>query len=655
MIIPALVKRYDDLASRQGSGIAPLGYSVQKIGFEIILNKNGTLHEINRVFDSASSTKFKIIKGKKVESVETRERPRELMVPGQAKPSGSGLNPCFLWDNAEYMLGFKPDAPKPERTRKAFEAFRDKHVALRKEIDDEAFTSVCKFLENWTPSAAKKIADLEAIATSFGVFRIRGSHEFVHQRPVVKSWWDTHDSDDDENGDATRGIDQRSDGQPCSLATGKSATIARLHEPKIKGVLGAQTSGATIVSFNQPSFESYGKSQGANAPVGVDDAFKYCTALNQLTTSDAHRVRIGPDTYVFWTEDGPNDEQASSEFASFCADVSMRNSALDGDPGGDESANEALSTDATRPANDDSLRASMSAARSGELFRDIDPDRPFYILGLAPNAARLSVRLWLRSTIGEIRESLRSHAANLAMEPAPDRDQLPSFRRIILETVPPSGGFPDADRVNPTVAADLARSVLTNTPYPRSLFAGVMDRVRCEGLADKETRKDHRDAAWRRCAIIRAYLTRNCQMEVPVALDINRTDPAYLIGRLFAVLERIQEESLQERGGKWKELNRTIKDTYFGSASATPAAIFPRLLKLKNHHANKMDKGLRIAREQDVGSIIDRIESFPSVLGVESQGLFTIGYYHQRQSYFKRTANEPENQSDGSSDADNAR
>lgn len=634
MIIPALVKRYDDLASREGSGIAPLGYSIQKIGFEIVLNKNGTLHEINRVFDFLPFTKSKFVKGKKVEVVETRERPRELLVPGQAKPSGSGLNPCFLWDNAEYLLGFKPDAPNPGRPREAFRAFRDRHVALCKEIDDDAFTSVCKFLENWTSSDAKKIADLEATATNFGVFRIRGSHEFVHQCPAVKSWWEAHAAADESN-NAERGSNEKSDGERWSLSTGLPAPIARLHEPKIKGVIGAQTSGATIVSFNKASFESYGKSQGGNAPVGVDDAFKYCTALNQLTTNEAHRVRIGPDTYVFWTEGGADDDQASSEFALLFADASTKHSAADRDSGGDEATNDAPSTDsqadAKRPATDDSLRATMTAARQGRLFQGINADRPFYILGLAPNAARLSMRLWLRSTVGEIRESLRRHAANLAMEPAPDRDELPSFRRLVLETVPPKGGFPDADRVNPTLAADLARSVLKSTPYPRSLFAGVMDRVRCEGLADKETRKDHREAAWRRCAVIRAHLTRNCQMEVPVALDTSRTDTPYLLGRLFAVLERIQENALGQN------LNRTIRDSFYASASSTPAAVFPRLLRLKNHHAEKIaHKGQSVLRERELGTIMNELSEFPDVLSMESQGMFAIGYYHQRQSYFTK-------------------
>jgi CRISPR-associated protein Csd1 len=619
VIIPALVKRYNDQTSRADSGIAPPGYSVQKIGFEIVLNPDGSLHDIQRVFDTETITKTKRVKGAKVETSETRERPRTLLVPGQSKPSGSGLNPCFLWDNAEYTLGYKPEAAKPERTRAAFESFRAKHAALADTIDDPAFRAACAFLRAWDPESALSYKSregqrLDGIVSSFGVFRIRGQTEYVHQRPNVRSWWESHQQ-------RKAGSEEDDAGDGWSLASGERARLARLHEPKIKGVLGAQTSGATVVSFNQPSFESYGKSQGSNAPVGVDDAFKYCTALNQLTTSDKHRVRIGPDTYVFWAE-GADDDDIATDFAAILTDA-----------------------DSSQVANDGRLRAALTNAREGRLFGNINGDRPFYVLGLSPNAARLSVRLWLRSTIGEMRKSLQTHAANLAIDPVPERNALPSLRRLVLETVPPKGGYPDADRLNPCLAPDLTRSILTGTPYPRSLFVGVVDRARVEGLADKESRNDHRDAAWRRCAVIRAYLVRNCQMEVPVSLDVSRKDTPYLLGRLFAVLERIQEESLQDGSGEWKEINRTVKDSYFGSASATPGAIFPHLLKLKNHHINKYDhtrKKLRLAREREVGEIVGGLTSLPTTLATEAQGLFAIGYYHQRQTYFRKRDNPTE-------------
>jgi CRISPR-associated protein Csd1 len=252
--------------------------------------------------------------------------------------------------------------------------------------------------------------------------------------------------------------------------------------------------------------------------------------------------------------------------------------------------------------------------------------------------SRLGVRMWLVSTVGEMASRLATHWNALDMEPRGERsDSMLSVARIVGETVPPKGGFPDGGRVNPTLAAEVTRAILTGSTYPRSLLAGVIDRARIEGLADSQTRNDYRDAQYRRCAVIRACLTRNHSMEVPVALDLERTDPPYLLGRLFAVLERIQENALGQ-------INRTIKDSYYGSGSSTPAAIFPRLISLSRHHLNKIENpGQRTLREKELGGIMDGLSRFPGTLGMEAQGLFAIGYYHQRQSYFKGKAESDQN------------
>lgn len=614
MIIPSLVKLYDDLAATDNSGVAPKGYSEQRISFEVVLNKNGTLHDIQPVSMTVTRTTVKKVKGESITQTKSEEKPKPVLVPGQSKPTGIGINPCFLWDNATYMLGFKPDDPKPERTREAFKAFREKHIALLEEVKDAGFKAVCVFLQDWKPGQTKAYRNsagqkLEDFGVGFGVFRLRAETEFVHEREAVKRWWDQNHESPAEEQEADTGA------RALSLVDGTMQAIARVHEPKIKAVAGAQSSGAAIVSFNQDSFESYAKEQGDNAPIGVDDAFKYCTALNRLTTDDEHRVRIGDDTYVFWSEG------RRSAIDSFLASV------LD-DRGSQAEVGRA------------DLAAVLERVRQGLPIKEFgEASTAFYVLGLSPNMSRLSVRLWLVSTVGQMASRLAEHWNALAIEPAPDeRDSVLSVSRMVRETVPPKGGFPDADRVNPTLTADLTRAILTGSPYPRSLLAGVIDRARIEGLADSQIRNDFRDAQFRRCAIIRACLTRNCFMEVPVALDIERSDPPYLLGRLFAVLERIQENALGQG------INRTIKDSYYGSGSATPAAIFPRLISLSRHHLNKIDiPGQRTLREKELGSIIEGLVAFPTSLGMEAQGLFAIGYYHQRQSYFKSKADSDQN------------
>lgn len=612
MIIPALVRYYDRLEA-EGDEIAPLGYGLQQVSFKIVLNKNGTLH----AFERESVTEVIPSKGRPKDKAapKTKERPKKIRVCGQSKPSGSGINPCFLWDNAAYILGFKPDDPKPERTKEAFNAFRDRHLALRAEIKDEAFRAVCSFLESWRPSDARQHKDLAEIATNFGVFQIRGEQGYVHERPAVKAWWESVGMLSEEAADEDEEPKRTPAKSPTrfvpSLTTGMPQPLARLHEPKIKGVQGAQSSGATIVSFNQDAFTSYGKEQGANAPIGRDDAFKYCTALNSLTGSDEHRVRLAGDTIVFWSEKPTAAEEV------VCMTI------------GD-----------TPKWNDDRAREAYERAVRGESEHEdyADADTPFYILGLSPNASRLSVRMWQRSTAGDVISNVRQHVADLEMLPSPEGAPPLTIRRIINETAAPKSGWPDEATVSPLLYPQVLRAVVAGGAYPRSLLAGVLARVRAEGLADNETRTDWRYSQHRRCSIIRAWLLRDARhrhedKEIPVSLDETRSDSPYLLGRLFAILERIQENGLG------KSVNRTIKDSYFGSACTTPAGVFPRLLRLTQHHLNKIEHpGQRTARDKELGAVLAYLQEFPTLHSMQQQGLFAIGYYHQRQKYFTSRA-----------------
>jgi CRISPR-associated protein Csd1 len=587
VIVPALVDYYERLATDPNSDVSPYGWSRQKVGFVIVLNADGSLHAIDPppAVDAASTRHF------------------TLIVPGQSKPSGSGINPCFLWDNLTYTLGVVPENRNKDWAWKRFEKFRSEHLALEDAINEPAFSAVCSFLRSWSPATVSEHAQEVERASGFGVFRIRTAHEYVHETDAVIRYW---------NGRIGKvGADPV---EAPSLVTGGIEPLARLHEPKIKGVRGSQSSGALLASFNLDAFESYSKEQGLNAPIGEQDAFRYCTALNKLLADGRRRVQVGDATTVFWSEK-PHPVEDITGYVI----------------GGVE--------------DEDSVRrveAFLTSLRQGIGDATIEESETrFFVLGLAPNAARISVRFWLDGTVGTFADRLARHSAALELGGAPDGYVFPSIRRLGAETAPPKSGWPDEERVPPVLAGEMARAVLGGLPYPRSLFTRVVERIRAEGFANPEKRKDWRPAMHRRASIVKACLVAGApgsRREIPVSLKEDHPEVAYQLGRLFAVLEKAQEEAFD---GK---LNASIRDRYLGAASGTPSTVFPRLLRLHTHHLRKLESvGRRVNLERLVSSICSRVDStagFPSHLPIEGQGLFFLGYYQQRQDLYtsKKTA-----------------
>ncbi len=587
MILNKLVEYYDRLSAEPESDIARFGFSRQKISFVVVLNPAGSLS----AFQDARTHDGR------------RAVPRLLVVPGQAKPTGSGLNPGLLWDNAQYMLGYKPDDPKPERTRQAFEAFRDRHAELEEEIGDEAFAAVCRFLRTWRPERAAAHAELAEITAAFGVFRLAGQAGYVHERPKVRDWWLAQVAAADT--DAPRAP---------SLISGQVQPIARLHEPKIKGVRGAQTAGATLVAFNADAYESYRKSQSFNAPVGVEDAFKYCTALNRLTTSRERQVHLGDTTVVFWSE---------------------RATAFEEDLGDFFEGPLATTTDAEDRGTVKRLSRFFDRLRRASAGDDFeDGDVPFYVLGLAPNAARISVRFWLRGTVQEFAERLGRHLADMELSGAPPKMPPITLQRIIDQTAR------ERDDIQPLLGGALLRSVLTGGPYPMSLIGAVLHRLRADRQLD----------GWSghiRAAILKANLVRNARLrnqdeEINMSLDESCRDAAYNAGRLFCAFEQAQIESHKPR-----KLDRTIVDGFIAAASSTPAVAFPRLLKLNRHHMASLPTSLEERRARGCyrlrnyyERLVDQIcgnmsiDHMPQRFEFDEQSRFFIGYYHQRQALF---------------------
>lgn len=572
MILQSLHQLYDRLLEDPSYEISPPGFSPQKVSFKIVLREDGSLLEPQEV-DA---------------KVQTR-------VLGDAKPSGAGINPCFLWDNQTYLLGRQPDDKKDGFGQERFEAFKKRHLDAENEICSAGFKAVCRFLEEWNPARIGEYQLLEEVGTGFGVFQIQGKRGYVHDEPEVLEWWLRNLP---KNPEPTTG--------QC-LLTGKQDTpIARLH-PKIKGISGAQSSGASLVSFNDTAYESYGKSQSFNSPVSEDAAFRYGTALNALLAgpnSKEHRIRIGETTCVFWTEKRNILEDCFVElFGS-----------------GSNSIEEVQDTGKIAR-----LKLLFRAIKSGGNFHhisDIDTGTPFYLLGIAPNAARLSIRFFHRSTVGELLKNLHEHHNCLSIvreyEEARGKrfadPEFPAIWQLLLQAARVS------DEIPPLLGGALARSIIEGTNYPEGLFAAIIRRIHAE-----------RTVPYLRASILKAILVRNHKKDIPIMLDKSNTNPAYLLGRLFAALEKTQEDA---QGS----LNAGLRDKYYSSASATPASVFPRILRTYQHHLAKLSEGGKINRERLVQDILGGIDAngFPKQLNLQDQGVFAIGYYHQRKDFFTK-------------------
>jgi CRISPR-associated protein Csd1 len=592
MILQALHGCYQRLLARGEQGLSPFGYSPEKISYEILLAPDGRVVQVNDIRD---------ISGKK-------PLPRLMNVP-QPEKRTMGIRSNFLWDKTSYVLGVSASS---KRSVKEHQEFKSLHHQTLNATQDAGLQALLAFLADWTPDrfAAERF-DSDMLDTNV-VFRLDGEQTHLHERHEAQV--------------LRARLLGREAGAAVSLArclvTGESMPVARLHPP-IKGVNGAQSSGASIVSFNLESVTSYGKGQGDNAPVSEQAAFAYTTVLNHLLRRSEHnrqRLQVGDTTVVFWAEaaDGVEAEVAENLFANMWNEP----------PSDAQEAN--------------LVRLALEKLSKGLPLKEADlrlEDRTrMYVLGLAPNASRISIRFWYVGTLGELARHVARHAQDLRIEPAPWK-VLPELWRLALATAPSRDGRSKSEDVPAQLAGELMRAILSGNRYPGSLLANVIMRMRSDG-----------DLSGVRVAICKAVLERDRRLsnnhyneEIPVSLDKESMSPGYRLGRLFAVLEAAQRSAL---GG---QVNATIRDRYYGAASATPAAVFPMLLRNTQNHLGKLRKdkpGLAVNLEKDIREIVGGLsDSFPRSLRIEDQGRFAIGYYHQSQSRFSKA--------EASSDQDN--
>jgi CRISPR-associated protein Csd1 len=432
------------------------------------------------------------------------------------------------------------------------------------------------------------------------VLKYAPSGRLYHQMPALKTAW--------EKSFSREGDSPADDSRMTCLITGEQlprSQIARLH-PNIKNVVGAQTSGAAIVSFNKESFCSYGHEQSYNAPTSQRAADAYGYVLNRFLADPSHKVRLNDTTVVFWAETHTPSEQ---EFLSNLLQESK--------------------ADDQTPDDEDSVRARIRSAvqriRQGRTFRetfaDLNPETRFYVLGLSPNAARLSVRFWYTGSLGEIGERVWQHYSDLAVQ---GLYRSPSIRELLRELAVQG----DWDNIPPLMEGQMLRAILFGQPYPRAIFAQLMNRIRADSADSKMNP--------RRAAMIKAYFTRQARLHHNLSMEANltmavheeSTSVPYHLGRLFACLEKTQQ-SAQGTG-----LNATISDRYWGAASTTPALVFPRLVHLSRHHVSKDEKWGR-ANDAQIQKVMNALPpAFPARLTLEEQGMFALGYYHQRQDLY---------------------
>ncbi len=575
MILQALTQYYDrkQLSPDPKDKLPAYGLEEKEIPFVIEIDKEGNF---------VTLVDTRVLEGKK------KVAQKFLIPQGVKKTSGIATN--LLWDNAEYVLGIVSKG-KPDRVAEQHKAFKEKISSLPMETsNDLGIVAVEKFYKKLDLSSLESHASWNEIIDSNPnfTFRLHGDVELICQRPAIIT------------ASASSSVTENSDG--ICLVSGRPSKIERLHA-SIKGVKNAHTAGGNIVSFNKDSFRSFGKDQGKNSPIGKATTFAYTTALNYLLGRNSRqRILIGDATTVFWAA---KEHELEESFLD-----------LFGEPAKDDP-----------DSGTNAIKMVMQAAQTGRFTRG-DAETEFYVLGLAPNEARIAVRFWETATALDLSKFIAQHFEDLEISRAPHDPEHLSIFQLLKALIPEKSKL---ENIPPNLGGEIMRAILNGAPYPAGFLNLAIQRSKAE-----------RHPNYVRVAAIKASINRiirrnnrnssQKEKEFQVMLDTTNHNPAYLLGRLFATLERIQGEANSD-------LNSTIRDRYYSAASSTPVAVFATLLRLKIHHLGKLRKmnvGRAIYLEKLIGEIMTDLKDFPRILTLQEQGRFAIGYYHQRQTFFTK-------------------
>jgi CRISPR-associated protein Csd1 len=574
MILQALYGYYQRKSKLGEGDAAPRGFQWKEIPYLIVLDKSGN-------FVSIEDTQ---------ERVEKKLKAKKYLVPIAPVRAGSTIRPGLLWDQMEYALGANPRDRSDIEER--FGSFKERLSTELKAIDHPSLNALQVFLlgdpctkigEKLPEDEWRKLQD----KNPFVAFRIDG------EPPIADVLYDLlpkPEADESTNPE-----------DPFCPVTGGRGKGPLTHS-KIKGVWGAQSAGATLVAFNLRASESYGKTQNQNAPMSGVAADAYTKALNMLLGDGSrNRIQVGDASTVFWAD---RDNSFEEEFPAFFTMVPKNEN---DDPDRDILAVKSL-------YNSIHTEAGVSNTKTH-----------FFVLGLAPNAARIAVRFWHTGTIAELSSKIRRHYDDLEIMRSP-KDQGRYALYHFLKDIAPQQ---DIANIPPNLAGNIMRAVLEGSPYPATLLQQIVRRIRAE-----------QEVTRIRASLLKAYLNRwhrihsTAEKEILVALDPDNINPGYRLGRLFAVLEKIQEDSAHPN-----KLNATIRDRFYGAASSSPVTVFPQLLKLKNHHLAKIEnQAFRGSFEKRLTEIIGGLPTdMPRHLPMDDQARFAIGYYHQRQDLFTKS------------------
>ena len=580
MILQSLYDYYD----RKVEELPPFGFEEKEIHFTIVLDKDGHFIQLK-------------------DNREDKKKIRSSRVPKRKKAATrTGTKACetahWLWDHCGYVLE-QPEMEKPdvEPTKKAIEDARKQHASFKREVDriaqelpdDRGVQAVQKFLDSEEEIKKVKVHDNWVKCLNIKgcnlTFQLANAEELICQSPAVIKWVKNRPLSKD---DIHKGI--------CLITGELSEDIVCLHD-KVSGVTQIPN---PLAAVKESAYESYGKTQGFNFPVSAQGAFKYATALNHLLRKDSdNKFRLVDTTYTCWS-----DKQTRLE--------SLLPIMVSDDP---DQMTEAV-------------KNLFKSIHNGTYIKD-DGQQKFFLLGMSPNAARIVVRYWKAGTVAEFSQHIAQWFEDLKIiKSRPDDDEYPIFKRLLRSTVLQGKD----DNIPSSLSADVLRSILNGTRLPEQFFQAVIRRIKAE----------QGKVSYRRACIIKANLNRKYRLsnskpkEVNMSLDKHETRIGYCLGRLFAVLEKLQSDT-------HPGINSTIRDRYYSSASSTPKAVFGTLMRLKNHHMKKLQKPeWQVSTEKRIGEIMEHIREFPSHLNLENQGLFAIGYYHQKQDLYTKKSNSTE-------------
>ncbi len=509
--------------------------------------------------------------------------------------------PHCLGDNGSYVLGLKdinPDKPfdiigELKKNKKNHEAFKEEVTALYNALPlNKYIQAIFHFYQNYGPKT------IEAMLSDTNWKGLcKSLNKNITFRIIGNKWLAA--SDEEVLGYKIRSVVNDNEPMLCLITGKKAKPVSTTYSTFILG----GKSNAKLVSFQVGSgYDSYGKKMGLNAPISEEAEFKYTTSLlSMLSKNSRNKFTIGDRTFVFWAS--KNDEAGKQIEESIFSMFGF--SDQEDDPN----------------RNIEQVRKVFSSIYSGEI--KTSSEDKFYILGLAPNAARIAVVYWAEIPLKEFAGTICKHFDDMeVVDTRPDKKPYMSLRNI-LSTVTLGGKVSDA---TPNLPDAVVKSIFQGLPYPQTLFASCIRRIRAES-----GEKDKNAVYITRAAIIKAYLNRiNNNQKIQVMLDKDNNNQGYLCGRLFAVLDKIQEEANNQH---------SIRERYMNSASSTPAAVFSTILNLSNHHIeNLKNEGRKIYFEKLKQEIVSKIdaEGFKAQLDLQDQGRFFIGYYHQRQDFFTK-------------------